>query len=65
MIDIDRDQYEFSHGKAPRGDGLWLFTIHRNGACTDVSYNGPFRDALAHAKREARAVGAHTIVVLP
>lgn len=27
MIHIDRTVYEFSHGKAPRGYGLWIFAF--------------------------------------
>jgi len=64
-MDIDRTQFEFSHGRLPRGEGSWAFMLGRNGAWTQFWFNGKFGDALAAAKREARSVGATSIVVQP
>lgn len=47
MIHIDRTVYEFSHGKAPRGYGLWIFAVRRGGAYTELApIHGKFGDAL-------------------
>jgi hypothetical protein len=51
------DEYEFSHGRTPRGRGSWAFSIHRN---PDVMGNDilwspsmTYADAKRWAKAEA------------
>jgi hypothetical protein len=67
MIRIDRSVYKSSHGKLPRGRGLWIFAVRRGGAYTELApISGLFGDALARAKAEARSIGgAEEIIVQP
>jgi hypothetical protein len=55
--------YKFTHGKSPKGTGLWLFSLHRNGASTDVQIFGLYSAAKKSAIREARSLGCDTVTV--
>jgi hypothetical protein len=57
--------YTFTHGKAPKGIGGWLFGLGRNGSWTEISYFGTFTEAKKQAMREARALGCDTVTVQP
>jgi hypothetical protein len=62
-MEVDRTQYEIAHGKSPRGTGLWMFALGRNGAWTEFSFNGKFGDALRAAKQDAKSIGCTVVVV--
>ena len=63
-MDINTAQYEFSHGKKPRGQGFWWFRITgTDGAgkytTAEHSANGTMREAARIAVRQVRAdIGA-------
>ena len=68
-IEVNTTQYEFSHGKKPRGRGWWAFDIiryHAGGAKTRqrVMRAGKYGEAKRYAVTLARGSAA-TIVVLP
>lgn len=72
-IEVNRNSYEFSHGKAPRGEGNWMigighshidFTKHKEGEHY-ISHYGKLGDALKKAKEVAKQNNKHTIHVLP
>ena len=69
---VDTTQFEFSHGRKPRGRGLWMFELqsgHRDNGPREQWT--PCRPALTYteakrvAVRTARKRGAHTVAVLP
>ena len=64
-ITIDTDQYRNSHAKAPKGYGLWMFSLGRQGAWTETQYTGGYASAKAQALREAKSLDCDTICVLP
>jgi len=47
---INTDKYYFSHGKAPRGYGMWIFDI----GGTTFNYTGNWQKARKAAIKEAR-----------
>lgn len=53
--------YYLSHGKNPRGYGLWWFEA----AGKTYSFNGMFAEAKKAAVIWARAIGANAVYVLP
>jgi hypothetical protein len=66
-ITVSTTQYQFSHGKHPRGQGYWGFKL-----CTDNSseifWSNPcqqYSSALKDARTLAVSRRAHTIVVMP
>ena len=71
----DTTQYQFSHGKEPKGSGLWAFEVtgtDGDGAYTTETYfiSGKYGDAKKEAvkrfKQECSAVKEITeVVVLP
>jgi hypothetical protein len=59
---VDTTEYEFAHGKKPRGYGRWAFLM----ACNKmdvVFYTGKYRDCLKKAKAKAKASGYAGIAV--
>jgi len=58
---IEKNQYIFSHGKAPRGYGMWAFEV----ADREYFYTGNFAEAKKEAFKEARNQGVSEIVILP
>jgi hypothetical protein len=55
---INTNEYEFTHGKAPRGKGYWAFHFYRMGmglivtefAPSDLGYGAAKKWAIAYAK---------------
>ena len=66
-VEVNTTQYQFSHGKAPRGAGHWIFAIGRNGAWTEFQPTGlmTYGAAKRLAIAEARSLGAWQVVVQP
>jgi len=61
-VTVDTKQYEFVHGKKPRGRGTWAFLM----ACNkqDVVYfSGMYSDCVKKAKAKAKASGYTGIAV--
>lgn len=59
------ENYVATHGKAPKGFGLWFFSLGRNGSWTDVSTTASYTDAKKWAVKQARELGCTEVVVLP
>src|SRR5882672_11390361 len=43
-VTVNTTQYEFSHGKAPRGFGMWAFDLARARRVTKTSQPGQFTE---------------------
>lgn len=59
MIKVDTNQYQFAHGRKPKGDGLWILEIEYPGRewkqeKQTVSRNMPYTSAIASAKKYIR-----------
>ena len=56
---IETSEYEFSHGKKPRGIGRWAFDFFRNGSCTTefCPYQCSLTEAKRWAQQEAKQIG--------
>ncbi len=61
---IETSQYQFAHGKTPRGTGRWAFDLRRHGQQSTVFAPGMM--SLGEAKRwvlqEARRLGDVTSI---
>lgn len=54
-VQVSTTQYEFAHGRRPRGDGSWAFFF---GAEVDARwYQGSYREARRQAVRDAVSMG--------
>jgi hypothetical protein len=58
---VETNEYEFSHGRKPRGLGVWAFRIGEE----TVFITGTFTTAKSLAAKNARAKGLDFIKVLP
>jgi|WetSurMetagenome_2_1015567.scaffolds.fasta_scaffold1208460_2 hypothetical protein len=76
IFNITTTQYEFSHGKRPKGRGYWAFgfmnsPFHPRSLLKDVGepWFAPgdilYSEALRMAKEEAKRRKTHEIIVLP
>jgi hypothetical protein len=56
---FDTSEYEFTHGRKPKGEGKWGFWFHRHGAATLDFAPGKqaFTQAKAWAKSTAKDIG--------
>jgi len=65
MTRIDTTEYEFSHGKLPRGTGSWAFMFGRNGAWTTefTPHQMTYTAACKWARQQAKALGCDQISV--
>lgn len=55
--------FEFAHGRKPRGTGSWAFSMHGNGSSTTQFFGGSFTDAKKEAVRVARSLGCDCVRV--
>jgi len=64
-ITVRTSEYQFSHGKLPRGQGSWAFWMGRD--TSDINkalwFNGTYAEAVKQAKLAAQAQGCTTITV--
>jgi hypothetical protein len=59
--------YLRSHGRSPRGRGVWAFQRARNASAFSYDLNGPvefFSGSLAEAKKLARQAGMTGVVAI-
>jgi hypothetical protein len=70
MLDFATDQFEWSHGKKPRGHGLWMFQlslmrVDGRRACRveTFEFNGSYGDAKRAAVKHARSMKAEWMLV--
>ena len=62
FIEVLTGEYQFVHGRKPRGTGQWGFNFDQNDDIRRVFwYNGPFAEAKRAAIKQARQLG-HTVV---
>lgn len=63
-VEVVTSEFEFSHGRAPRGFGSWAFEI---GCGREIFWvhQSRFAPARAAAVREARRVGENMVTVMP
>ena len=66
-MEVNTNQFEFSHGRKPRGRGNWGFEFRRSPNEDHLTFwhMGTYSEAKRAAVREAKACGAWTVVVLP
>ena len=56
-------EYEFVHGKKPRGTGRWFFSIKEGAVDAAIFMTGTYSEATKGAKKFARSVGVSEIQV--
>lgn len=61
-VAVSTEEYEFSHGRKPKGYGLWWFATDRT---PEFSYTGNYGEAKRHAISVAKEYGAEFVNVLP
>lgn len=64
-IKVDVENYKSTFGSSPKGHGLWLFSLGRDGSWTDVSFQGLYNTAKAFALKEAKMLKCDSIVLQP
>ena len=57
--------YQSTHGRAPRGRGMWAFEMTTPEGPQTRFYNGTYTEARNQAMREARANGWTAVTVMP
>lgn len=62
-VRFSTSEFEFSHGRKPRGEGMWAFTW--GGEVHFCPGTKTLTEAKAWALREARAAGATVVAVAP
>lgn len=67
MVDFNTSEFEFTHGRAPRGDGAWAFSFKRNpDVMSEIFWiNGFYGEAKKVAAKKARAEGQREVFVCP
>jgi len=61
-VDVNTNEYQFVHGKKPRGYGRWAFLM----ACNKqdiVFYTGKYSECVKQAKARAKSLGYTGIAV--
>jgi len=66
-MDISTTNYEFTHGRKPRGEGCWAFQFYKGGKDTLEFTPGPFGCSYSAAKKwaikRAKEIGADRVAV--
>ena len=63
MLEVKRDNYQFSHGRKPRGRGNWAFKLIPSGEVT--WFQGFYTEGIKEARRMAKRKGDWAVEVLP
>lgn len=61
--EVRTEQFEFAHGRRPRGRGIWAFRL--TGRPDPFWATGTYTDAKRAAQDEAARIGATRVEVLP
>jgi hypothetical protein len=61
-MEVNTREFEFSHGKKPRGSGFWIFFFDN---ARTFTFAGKYGDAVRAAKIEARQQEVYEIKVGP
>ena len=59
-VEFNTNRYTFSHGKAPRGYGVWWFEARGQ----EVSFSGKYAEAKKQAAKWAKENGFSEVKVL-
>jgi hypothetical protein len=64
-VHVDTREYEFAHGRKPRGTGLWWFHVvdQQGETMVAVQYTGTYTEARHWAVGQAQQVGSVDVVV--
>lgn len=63
-VHVNTNDFEFAHGKQPRGNGSWAFFFARRADVnTAFWFNGSYADAKKAAKEEAKRRGFDEVFV--
>lgn len=64
-VEFNTREYEFSHGRAPRGRGSWAFAFTRNAPVSEVIWapSGTYAEAKKFAREKAKAAGVREVFV--
>lgn len=55
-VEFNTHEYEFSHGKKPRGRGGWAFSFKRNPSMDEIFWiNGTYAECKKVAREKAKA----------
>jgi len=66
MIEFNTTEFEFSHGKQPRGHGDWAFLLQAiNRADRVIWIHGSYGEAKKQARKTARELRYYRVKVLP
>ena len=60
-IETNTTKFEFSHGKKPKGFGVWCIKI----GSKEFWFNGEFSNVKAQAKAKAKELKINFITVMP
>jgi|tagenome__1003787_1003787.scaffolds.fasta_scaffold19414760_3 hypothetical protein len=62
---IGTSNYEWTHGRKPRGHGLWTFLVQRReGEWTELRASGSYVEACRAVKAEAKGIGGISKMVV-
>jgi len=64
-VEVRTEEYEFAHGKAPRGSGQWIFDMGSGATHHAFSYYGRFTEARKAAVKDAKVHGYTRVEVGP
>lgn len=65
-VEFNTTEYQFSHGKQPRGRGSWAFAFSRNAPVEEMFWtpgSTTYAEAKKMAKAEAERRGVSTVYV--
>ena len=62
---VETRPYVISHGKEPRGWGLWMFRLRRGIRAEEYGFTGNYAVARREALKFARRFSYDTVEVLP
>ena len=67
MVVFNTTEYEFSHGRKPRGDGGWVFSFKRNpDVMTEIFFvHGIYTVAKKAAAKKAKSENQREVFVCP
>ena len=60
---VKTEQFEWAHGRKPRGYGMWAFELKKGGVSTLIFSTNTYSKALADAQKQAAVLEASVIVV--
>lgn len=64
-IEVNTREYQFSHGRLPRGRGYWAFRFDGDPEAFWSKPDQTYREALGDARKLAACHGATEITVCP